>query len=312
MTRRVLVTGAGGFIGQHVARLLAAGGAEVLATFRSANSLRNAETSHLSRAIAGELTHDLLTGFAEQADEIYHCAGSGSVALSMQDPDCDFNSNVLTTKCILEFSRQNGGIPVVLPSSAGVYGNVGQLPIRVAAVCQPISPYGTNKLISEMMARQYARSFEVPVAIVRLFSVYGPGLQKQLLWDASCKLMAGKMAFFGTGEESRDWINVHDAAALLVKSSSIAASKAPTMNGGTGTAIRIRTIIEGLAARLGIDGDIEFNGSVREGDPQHFQADVTEAFATGWRPRVNLEEGLTAYVEWFRASHRATKNSVPA
>lgn len=299
MTRRILVTGAGGFIGGEVARQLKSEGVEVFGMFHGSASAQRSDPDLFSAVTAGEVTLTSLQDFASGVEEIYHCAGSGSVARSLEEPIIDFDSNVLTTRNVLEFARLSGGIRIALPSSAGVYGNTDSLPIRISASCQPISPYGTNKLIAEMLAQQYAKSFSIPVTIIRLFSVYGPGLRKQLLWDASRKLLAKNTSFFGTGQETRDWIYVSDAASLMITACRATSSGCMILNGGTGQAVEIRHIVEGLAERLGVSDRICFNGDVRKGDPQHFQADISEALATGWSPQIDLEAGLTSYVNWF-------------
>ncbi|PWR18216.1 NAD-dependent epimerase/dehydratase family protein [Zavarzinia compransoris] len=293
---RVLVTGAAGFIGQAVASCLISRGRDVVGIGRGL------PPAGLDLAAwNGEgVTLETLRDCAEGVEEIYHCAGSGSVAMSLQCPDKDFACNVVTTQVVLEFARQQGGPKVVLLSSAGVYGTLDEMPIRIDSPLKPISPYGVNKVICELLIRQYAQHFSVPATIVRLFSVYGEGLRKQLLWDAGHRLLRGDGTFFGTGTETRDWIHVDDAARLIVAAGAAARADVSVINGGTGRAVAIRTIVEGLAARLGGGCDIRFDGQVRAGDPQHYEADIAQALATGWRAEVGLEEGLDRYVDWLK------------
>jgi len=306
MTRKALVTGAAGFIGRRVTHQLRKKGYDVAGILRQPMSRSQEAGIGLSRVSDRGITSASLAEFSGEVDEIYHCAGSGSVAMSLQSPERDFASNVLTTQAVFEFARREGNVTVILPSSAGVYGTVSQMPIRANTVCTPISPYGTNKRICELLALQYARNFAVPTVIVRLFSVYGPGLRKQLLWDASRKMCDGDIRFFGTGEETRDWIHVDDAARLLIQSATIADTTAPTLNGGCGEAVEIRQIVRGLADRLGVSQPVAFTGEARAGDPQHYQADITEALATGWAPLTNLEDGLAEYAAWFLAQRKTS------
>lgn len=293
---RILVTGAAGFIGHYVASRLIREGHQVIGLGHGAPP----EGLTLSDWQGTGVDLANLFDYADDVEVIYHCAGSGSVAISLKDPVHDFNNNVLTTRAVLEFARRQGRSKVVLLSSAGVYGVAKQMPIRVGDPLNPISPYGANKVICEILVQQYARNFSVPAVITRLFSVYGEGLRKQLLWDASRKLMQKDTSFFGTGSETRDWIHVEDAAALIVAASSIASSDAPIINGGTGRAVPIRDIIENLAHHLGCYEAITFNGQVRPGDPQHYEADITGALATGWQPRIDLSNGLSRYAAWFQ------------
>lgn len=302
MTRRVVVTGAAGFIGRHVVRELVAQGVEVAGLLRTPLAAAERDALGLAAWSDGGITPATLGDVAGDADTIIHCAGSGSVALSLEQPRRDFDSNVLTTQTVLEFARLRGSTRVVLASSAGVYGCATDLPIRTDAPCNPISPYGVNKKISELLAGQYARHFGVKVAIVRLFSVYGAGLRKQLLWDACRKIDRGESLFFGTGSETRDWIHVADAARLMIRAGTIAQADTPAvLNGGTGRAVAIGEILGQLAALCGFEGRVGFSGEVRAGDPQHYQAEITSALATGWTPQVDLMAGLADYVRWFRA-----------
>lgn len=299
--RRFLVTGASGFIGGYVVSELVRRGSRVYGIGRAPLSAHHQAQWKFGDWNEGGVTADTLSALPDDIDTIFHCAGSGSVPRSILEPAADFESNVLTTQTVLEFARRRGGMSVVLLSSAGVYGAADRLPISVRAPCRPISPYGMNKLIGEMLARQYAQHFGVRVATVRLFSVYGSGLRKQLLWDASRKLLAGDMVFFGTGNETRDWIHVEDAARLIVASADAASTAAPVFNGGTGHALTIRSVVEKLAKCLDSHRPIEFNHHVRPGDPQHYEADIDEALALGWTPKISFDQGSTQYVHWLKS-----------
>lgn len=300
MPRRAVVTGAAGFIGSWLTRILAQNGCAVQGIGRSAMAEEDRAALGLESWSSGGLTVGALAAAAEGAEVIYHCAGSASVPLSMREPMTDFHGNVSSTLEVLEYARRAGRLPVVLLSSAGVYGKVTDLPIGVIAPCNPVSPYGVNKQIGEMLARQYARHFGVPVIIVRLFSVYGEGLRKQLLWDASHKLHRGETSFFGTGNETRDWIHAQDAATLIAQSWSHASDAAPTINGAAGQGVTIRRVLETLMQSYGMSASLEFMGTARPGDPDHYIADIAEARAIGWSPAIPLETGVAKYADWFR------------
>lgn len=300
MTKSVLVTGAAGFLGRNIIKQLRAQGTEIHAIFNRPPALE--DQAGLTSWQDGGVSPKTLNQLPDGIQSIYHCAGSGSVAHSLSNPEQDFQSNVFLTHTVLEYARRKAGMAVVLTSSAGIYGAVDTLPISITAPQRPVSPYGMNKLMSEMLARQYATYFDVPVAIVRLFSIYGPELRKQLLWDACNKLQNGTASFFGTGAETRDWLHVSDATALLIKAAQSASTEAPTLNGGSGVSVSIKDTIAGLAERLGITDDIQFNGVTRAGDPQHYAADIQEALALGWTPDISFDAGLDDYVAWFQNS----------
>lgn len=294
------VTGAHGFVGRHVARQLAAAGYRVTGLGHGDWEGQDMTAWGLSGWRSADVDGETLAEHAGTPDLIVHCAGSGSVPYSLERPREDFRRSVEATLAVLDFVRLHAPTArVVLPSSAAVYGLAPMLPITVDAPLSPLSPYGVHKKMAEDLARSYARHFGVAVAIVRLFSVYGAGLRKQLLWDACRKIESGAATFGGTGEETRDWLHVGDAAALLAAAGNVASTDAPVVNGGTGEAVTVRWVVDRLAARL--DGaPATFTGDIRPGDPRHFCADVDAALAMGWAPQHVLGAGVDAYADWYR------------
>ena len=171
--------------------------------------------------------------------------------------------------------------------------------IRVDQSLTPISPYGVHKKIVEELCQSYARHFGLHCAIVRLFSVYGIGLRKQLLWDACQKFSSGDFIFAGTGRETRDWLNIEDAARLLFLAASKTDPACPIVNGGSGAGIMVRQVVQWIAEALGCAQRPSFSGHARPGDPTHLVADITETRAWGWSPKRNLRDDIAGYVDWF-------------
>jgi UDP-glucose 4-epimerase len=223
------------------------------------------------------------------------------VGASLDQPYSDFHANVTTTLSLLEFARLYApAARIVYLSSAAVYGNVDHLPIAESVPLQPVSPYGLHKKMAEDICRSYSRYFGIATAIVRLFSVYGPGLKKQLLWDTCTKMARQEITFSGGGHETRDWLHVRDAAALLVKARDHASTDSPTVNGGTGVGVTVREIVSEICNIWQINRAPVFSTLARPGDPVHYVADSILAQKWGWQPRVDWRDGLREYVEWFR------------
>jgi len=301
-----LVTGAYGFVGRHVARALARSGVAVTGIGHGNWTAQEAAawgvTQWRSADVDLESLADLAIGDGTAPATIVHCAGSGSVPFSYERPREDFRRSVDTTLAVFEFARLHApGARIVIPSSAAVYGLAETLPIATDTHRAPLSPYGVHKAMAEDIARSYAVHFGLNAVIVRLFSVYGTGLRKQLLWDACTKLSRGTGEFGGTGDETRDWLHVEDAAQLLIAAAANADRSGPVFNGGAGIAVSVRRVVERLAQRLGAPAP-RFTQIVRPGDPLHFVADIAASTALGWSPRHHLDAGIDDYADWFRRS----------
>ena len=309
MTKTALITGAYGFLGRHVARYFSEKGFTVIGIGHG-----NWEEEEYVQFGIGEwksvdITLDSLNVYAGRPDVVVHCAGGASVLNSFENPVVDFNSTVVTTHAVLEFIRTScAQAKLVYPSSAAVYGNVTKLPIAESASLNPASPYGYNKMMAEVLCRSYARNFNIPVTVVRLFSVYGPGLKKQLLWDASSKITKAEYHFFGTGQETRDWLHVDDAVKLLLLASSYASDNCPVVNGGGGGGATVREVLDEMFKMYKSHCKPHFTGEAKVGDPRGYVADITKAKSWGWQPSKSFHEGLAEYIKWYLDEH--DKNSV--
>jgi UDP-glucose 4-epimerase len=184
-------------------------------------------------------------------------------------------------------------------SSAAVYGCPKKLPVGETYEPKPISPYGAHKWQSEMICAEFSNLFGLRTASARVFSAYGPGLRRQVLWDLCHKAITkGRIEAQGTGEESRDFLHVRDLCEALA----VLAEKAPlageVYNFGSGEETSIRDLAEMVVGALQLDCEIAFDGSVPKGTPLNWRADISRVRNLGFLPKVGIEEGVRSYAEW--------------
>ena len=316
--RPVLVLGATGFIGRHVSRQLSNSGVSVIGLGHGTWDEAEWSAWGLSRWLQG--TVDLATLESLPLDDgfpcaVVHCAGGSAVSQSYAAPHRDFERTVDSTAALLEWVRKAGqrDCRSVMVSSAAVYGDHGDVDFEESSPLRPISPYGVHKLVAERLCESYSRFFGARVSIVRLFSVYGRGLRKQLLWDALNKFSRDQATFFGTGEELRDWIHVDDAARLLVDAALTDQSPFEIYNGGHAHATT-RQVLARLADAYAGGPPPTFSGETHTGNPRRLTAAGSRAGELlGWAPSIGLADGLAGYVDWFRqmASHDAATRGAP-
>ena len=182
--KRVVITGAAGFLGRHVAREFAQAGCKVLGVdvVAAENSGLGPNVEYARLTMPAPAFGELLE--RAQPDALIHCAGRASVANSLSDPGADFRDGTVLTFEVLDTLRRTApGCRFVFLSSAAVYGNPATLPVTEGDACAPLSPYGYHKRQGELLCEEFARLFAVPTTAVRIFSAYGPGLRRQVVWD---------------------------------------------------------------------------------------------------------------------------------
>jgi UDP-glucose 4-epimerase len=297
--RIALVTGARGFLGRHVARLLSDQGYAVHGLGHGDCPPEEWGRLGLASWTAGEVNLESLVG-QPQPELIVHCAGGASVASSVEQPLRDYRRSVESTVAVLEYVRLRAPhAAVLLPSSGSVYGSHESGAVAENAALSPQSPYAVHKLLAEQRCAEYGKSFGVRSAVLRFFSVYGSGLRKQLLWEACNRLSRGEASFSGTGGETRDWLHVEDAVQLILKAAGHASPSSPIVNGGCGVGATVREVVTELARALGFAGQVTFTQKQRPGDPFRVVADNRLALSWGWAPRIPWRAGVHEYAAWF-------------
>jgi UDP-glucose 4-epimerase len=310
--KRAWVTGATSFLGRHVARQLARDGVQVIGFSRRPLSAEDARSWGFSAIEVDEFGTRLLNAGLSRFGRpavVFHAIGSGSVGEAASDPAADIERTVNSTRILLDvLARAAPGARLIYPSSAAVYGNASVGTISEQAPASPISDYGKAKLLTEELCRAHATHLEIVIA--RLFSVFGPTQRKLLIWELSRQLLSGQglVKLGGTGRETRDFVYVSDAAAMLACLAQLP-DVSGTFNVGTGVGTSISELAAMLSSALDAKSEVRFSGQSRPGDPMHLQANphrLIEVTGLAFSP---LERGLTDYAKWVRqdaaGSHRA-------
>jgi UDP-glucose 4-epimerase len=222
------------------------------------------------------------------------------VTALVADPPKDFLKTVFSTVLLLEFLRRHWPeAQLVYVSSAAIYGEAAHKKASRDLACLPISPYGVHKRQVEFLLLDHSRMYQTRSVILRPFSVYGPGLSKQLLWDALQKAGRGDFQFFGSGYELRDWVFVSDLVECLLRASEYASAEVPVFNAGTCRAVSVREVLSELFSIAGLGREPMFRGQPKEGDPDRLVADDSAEALLGPLFQTPLRAGLSAYVEWY-------------
>jgi nucleoside-diphosphate-sugar epimerase len=309
---RCLVTGAAGFIGSHLCEQLLHAGHEVtgLDCF-IAYYPRSAKEANLSefarhprfRFYAADLRTDPLDTFLEEADVVFHLAAMPGLVQSWTSFDTYTTCNVQATQRLLEAVQRTGKRlqRFILASTSSVYGRFASgdesLPTR------PVSPYGVTKLAAEHLCRAYAEATDLPLVILRYFSVYGPRQRPDMAYHRFMRaLLNGEpITVYGDGEQVRGNTFIQDCVAATV--AAVRCHVGETYNIGGGETATVWDIIRRLERLTGLKARIQ-QEAARTGDQRHTFADCAKLLNhVGWEPRNTLDEGLEQQWEWIRRRH---------
>ncbi len=291
---KILIIGSAGFIGKNLVAFLKNKNHEV---FR-ADIMMEEQTDYF---LLAKENSDFDKLFLENKFDIcYNCSGAANVNFSIQNPLLDYELNTYNVYKILDAIRKhNKGCKFVNLSSAAVYGNPLEMPVSETTEGNPISPYGFHKLAAENIGFQFAALYGIAVINVRIFSVYGPGLTKQIFWDVFLKhQQAGPIKLYGTGEETRDFIYIDDLCRAL-EVSAMNTTHSSIINIASGKSITVKKAVGLLLENLGNTGVVAFNNEQRVGDPLYWEADISRFLESGPFEFTKIDEGLQKTAQWM-------------
>jgi UDP-glucose 4-epimerase len=297
---RILVVGAAGFLGRAVARHFALQGDWVYGVDLAPR--KNAPIQELKAYQSLRLPDRRFSALVKewQPDACVHCGGLASVPYSQANPQDDYQQGPALTFYLLEQIRQNApACKFVLLSSAAVYGNPLSLPVREGDPVNPISIYGYHKWQSEILCKEFSTIYGVPTASARIFSAYGVGLKRQVVWDIIQKaLTQTELTLQGSGEESRDFIYSSDIAAAVGVILQSAAMRGEAYNVASGVETKIKDLVLMVSSALQAPLAVRYSGELPAGTPSNWRADISRVQSLGFLPAVSLQTGVQTVVKW--------------
>lgn len=335
---KFLVTGVAGFIGSRVAEVLVQQGHHVIGIDNNNDyydvSLKLARLKRIEHDHFTFIQLDIANREAVEAlfiqhqfDKVIHLAAQAGVRYSLENPHSYADSNLVGHVNILEGCRNTKVKHLIYASSSSVYGLNSKVPFSSCdSVDHPVSLYAATKKANELMAHSYSHLYDLPTTGLRFFTVYGPwGRPDMAPFIFTKKILEGDtIDINNNGDMWRDFTYIDDIVEGVVRVADVIpqrnnawtveqdqpnSSSAPyaLYNIGHGSPINLMDFIQAIETELGIEAKKNFRG-MQPGDVYQTYADTTDLFAaTGYQPRVGVQEGVAKFVAWYREFYREGK-----
>ena len=308
---KVLVTGAGGFIGSHLVERLVALGAQVTALVRynSRNEvgfLDLLQKKKEIRVVSGDV-RDLasLQEFIEGTEVVFHLAAMIGIPYSYVHPNAVVEVNTIGTLNVLTAARKHNLRKVVITSTSEVYGTALYAPIDERHPKQPQSPYAASKISADAIALSFQLAFRVPVSVVRPFNTYGPRQSdRAIIPTIISQALTTDELQIGNTDPKRDFTFVTDSVEGIISAGGCDEAIGQEINLGSGQEISIGELAKRILRMIGRTVDIkqvEQRMRPKKSEVERLLSDNSKAKKLlGWEPRVGLDEGLSATIEWIK------------
>jgi len=312
-SKRVLVTGAGGFIGSHLTERLVDLGAQVTAFLRYNSRADEAmigllppEKKKKIRIIYGELRQsETVKRAMKNIDIVFNLAALISIPYSYLHPQEVIETNTLGTLNVLTAAREKEVEKVVQTSTSEVYGTAQYIPIDEKHPKQPQSPYSASKIAADAIALSFYYSFNLPVAIIRPFNAYGPRQSDRAVIPAIIsQALVKKKVLIGSTTPTRDLNFVSDTVEGFIKIAESENSIGEEINVGSGFETSIGDLAEKIVSLVGKEVKLikdEKRVRPEKSEVERLLADNSKAKKLlGWSPRVGLDAGLKMTIKWIK------------
>ena len=309
--RRVLVTGAGGFIGSRLCERLVEVGAEVRALVRYTS---DGDAGWLDRSpIRGEIDvrrgdladRDSVDDAVRDRDIVFHLGALIAIPYSYLAPESYVRTNILGTLNVLQAVRELGVARLVHTSTSEVYGSAQFTPMTEAHPLVGQSPYSASKIAADKLAESYHRSFETPVVTLRPFNTFGPRQSARAVIPAiTVQLLTGRPIKLGDTRPTRDFVFVDDTVDAFLRAAATPGIEGLTVHAGGGREIAIGDLPALIGAAAGLPVEVEadpqrMRPAASEVERLHADASLAKA-RLGWTPSVSVEDGLARTVAFIR------------
>jgi NAD dependent epimerase/dehydratase len=310
--RQVLVTGAGGFIGAHLAAKLVSSGARVRGLVRYNSRNERGALDWLEPAVASEI--EVVSGELRDvesvaravhgAEVVFHLGAQIAIPYSYVNPRDFLEVNALGSLNVAQAALSAGVERVVHTSTSEVYGSAQTVPITEDHPLEPQSPYAASKVAADKLMDAFHRSFELPVTIVRPFNTYGPFQSaRAIIPTIVSQALAGGPVRLGSLHPRRDLTFVEDTAAGFIAAARASGVEGRTMQLGTGHDVSVGDLVEQVGELTGTELVVEQEAERVRPEKSEVERLVSSPEIarelTGWEPTVPLREGLARTIEWI-------------
>ncbi|MBM4452969.1 MAG: SDR family NAD(P)-dependent oxidoreductase [Chloroflexi bacterium] len=309
---KVLITGAGGFIGSHLAERLVELGSKVkvIVRYNSRSDWGLLEMLPKERlgeieVIMGDLRDgDAVRSAAKDIDIIFHLGSLIAIPYSYIHPRETIETNIMGTLNILTAARENGVEKIIHVSTSEVYGTAQYVPIDEKHPLQGQSPYSASKIGADMIAESFCRSFELPLAIIRPFNAFGPRQSARAVIPAIIsQALTQEYIYLGALLPTRDYTYIDDVVEAFIKVTKSPNSMGEVINIGSNFEISIGDIAKKVIAIIGKDKEVL-------ADPKRIRPQKSEVLRLwcdntkaknllGWEPKIGFDDGLKMTVAWI-------------